>query len=225
MEDGVFHPHNTYTQTLGDCTAQLAELKALILVLEHTETGSQTLIVCDSYYCVQSYNEYLNHWKLNGFRDSKGNTIKHKILWGRVADLKDKLSCVHVVHILGHQHVRIHVAGNTLADEAAQASVAMASVAAVTRSRTRFDNEILIAVKASAAGKTLPKGYPTNYTYHISAQNVAYTMIPGVGDRVIPNEDQRLELITAAHFCTCWYTGHDNNSTATILVAWSMQTN
>ncbi|KAJ1171173.1 hypothetical protein NDU88_003043 [Pleurodeles waltl] len=22
MEDGVFHPHNTYTQTLGDCTAQ-----------------------------------------------------------------------------------------------------------------------------------------------------------------------------------------------------------
>ncbi|KAJ1143767.1 hypothetical protein NDU88_010072 [Pleurodeles waltl] len=78
MEDRVFHPHNTYTQTLGDCTAQLAELKALFLALEHTEAGSQTLIVCDSYYCVQSYNEYLYHWKLNGFRDSKGNTIKHK---------------------------------------------------------------------------------------------------------------------------------------------------
>ncbi|KAJ1199404.1 hypothetical protein NDU88_003240 [Pleurodeles waltl] len=199
LEDGVFHPHNTYTQTLGDCTAQLAELKALLLALEHTEAGSQTLIVCDSYYCVQSYNGYLNHWKLNGFRDSKGNTIKHKMLWGRVADLKEKLPCVHVVHTLGHQRVGIHVAGNTLADEAAKASVATASVAAVTRSRTRLDNEILIPVKASAAGKTLPKGYPTNYIYHISAQNVAYTTIPGVGDRVIPNEDQRLELITAAH--------------------------
>ncbi|KAJ1183121.1 hypothetical protein NDU88_008292 [Pleurodeles waltl] len=199
MEDRVFHPHNTYTQTLGDCTAQLAELKALLLALEHSEPGSQTLIVCDSYYCVQSYNEYLNHWKLNGFRDSKGNTIKHKMLWGRVADLKDKLPCVHVVHTLGHQRVGVHVAGNTLADEAAKASVATASVAAVTRSRTRLDNEILIAVKASAADKPLPKGYPTNYTYHISAQNVAYTTIPGVGDRVIPNEDHGLEPITAAH--------------------------
>ncbi|KAJ1097895.1 hypothetical protein NDU88_003011 [Pleurodeles waltl] len=157
IEDGVFHPHNTYTQTLGDCTAQLAELKALILALEHTETGSQTLIVCDSYYCVQSYNEYLNHWKLNGFRDSKVNTIKHKTLWGRVADLKVKLPCVHVVHTLGHQCVRVHVTGNTLADEAAKASVATASVAAVTRSRMRLDNEILIAVKASAAGKPLRK--------------------------------------------------------------------
>ncbi|KAJ1187715.1 hypothetical protein NDU88_004485 [Pleurodeles waltl] len=199
MEDGVFHPHNTYTQTLGDCTAQLAELKALLLALEHSEPGTQTLIVCDSYYCVQSYNEYLNHWKLNGFRDSKGNTIKHKMLWGRVADLKDKLPSVHVVHTLGHQRVEIHVAGNTLADEAAKASVATASVAAVTRSRTRLDSEILVAVKASAADKTLPKGYPTNYTYHISAQNVAYATIPGVGDRVIPNEDQRVELTTAAH--------------------------
>ncbi|KAJ1134790.1 hypothetical protein NDU88_001237 [Pleurodeles waltl] len=175
MEDGVFHPHNTYTQTLGDCTAQLAELKALLLALEHLEPGTLTLIVCDSYYCVQSYNEYLNHWKLNEFRDSKGNTIKHKMLWGRVADLKDRLPC------------------------AAKATVATASVAAVTRSRTRLDNEILLAVKASAAGKTLPKGYPANYTYHISAQNVAFATIPDVGDRVIPNEDQRLELITAAH--------------------------
>ncbi|KAJ1189734.1 hypothetical protein NDU88_006476 [Pleurodeles waltl] len=135
MEDGVFHPHSTYTQTLWDCTAQLAELKALVLALEHTEAGSQTLVVCDSYYCIQSYNEYLDHWRLNGFRDSKGNTIKHTVLWGRVADLKDKLPCVHVVHTLGHQRVGMHVAGNTLADEVAKASVATASVAAVTRSR------------------------------------------------------------------------------------------
>ncbi|KAJ1163285.1 hypothetical protein NDU88_003746 [Pleurodeles waltl] len=199
MEDGVFHPHNTYMQTLGDCTAQLADLKALILALNHTEPGCQTLIVCDSYYCVHSYNDYLNHWKLNEFRDSKGNTIKHKILWGRVADLKDKLPCVPVVHTLGHQRVGVHVTGNTLADEAAKAAVAMASVTAVTRSQTRLDNEILSAVKALAAGKSLPKGYPTNYTYHISAQNVACTTIPGVGDRVIPKEDQRLDLIKAAH--------------------------
>ncbi|KAJ1088724.1 hypothetical protein NDU88_001879 [Pleurodeles waltl] len=148
MKDGVFHPHNTYMQTLGDCTAQLAEAKALLLAHEQTEPGLLTLIVCDSYYCVQSYNDYLNHWKLNRFRDYKGNTIKHKSLWGRLADIKDKLLCVHVVHILGHRRVGVHVISNTLADDAAKSAVATASVAAVTRSQTRLDNEILTAVKA-----------------------------------------------------------------------------
>ncbi|KAJ1130737.1 hypothetical protein NDU88_009086 [Pleurodeles waltl] len=137
MEGDVFCPRYTYTKTLGDCTAQLAELKALLLALEHADPALLTLLVCDSYYCVQSFNEYLHYWKMNGFRDSKGNTIKHKMLWGKVADLKETLPKVHVVHTLGHQRFGIHVAGNTLADEAAKSAVAVATVAAVTRSSSK----------------------------------------------------------------------------------------
>ncbi|KAJ1168867.1 hypothetical protein NDU88_000779 [Pleurodeles waltl] len=37
MEGEKFCPQHTYTQTLGDCTAQLAELKALLMALEHTD--------------------------------------------------------------------------------------------------------------------------------------------------------------------------------------------
>ncbi|KAJ1153277.1 hypothetical protein NDU88_006038 [Pleurodeles waltl] len=92
MEGEVFCPRHTYTKTLGDCTAQLAELKALLLALEHAEPAILTLLVCDSYYCVQSFNEYLHYWKMNGFRDSKGNTIKHKLLWGvGVRELPNKI--------------------------------------------------------------------------------------------------------------------------------------
>ncbi|KAJ1097479.1 hypothetical protein NDU88_002597, partial [Pleurodeles waltl] len=131
--------------------------------------------------------------------DSKGNTIKHKTFRGRVADLKDKLQCVHVVYTQGHQHVGVHVICNTLADEAAKSAVATDYVAVVTHSQMKLDNEILTAVKASAEGNSIPKAYPTKYSYHISAQNVAYSTIPGVGDRMIPNEDQRLDLIKAAH--------------------------
>ncbi|KAJ1091377.1 hypothetical protein NDU88_004504 [Pleurodeles waltl] len=103
MEGDTFCPLHTFTQTLGDCTAQLAELKALLMALEHTDPAQPTLIVCDSYYCVQSFNEYLHYWYQNGFRDSKDNTIKHRLLWGKVADLKETLPNVHVVHTLGHQ--------------------------------------------------------------------------------------------------------------------------
>ncbi|KAJ1172803.1 hypothetical protein NDU88_004645 [Pleurodeles waltl] len=141
MEDNKVCPLHTFTQTLGDCTAQLAELKALLMALERTDPAQSTLIVCDSYYCVQSFNEYLHYWRQNGFGDSKGNTIKHRLLWGKVADLKETLPNVHVVHTLGHQHVGIHVAGNTLADEAAKSAVAVAAFAAVTRLSSKPDRD------------------------------------------------------------------------------------
>ncbi|KAJ1090076.1 hypothetical protein NDU88_003216 [Pleurodeles waltl] len=199
MEGEKFCPQHTYTQTLGDCTAQLAELKALLLALEHADPAIFTLLVCDSYYCVQSFNEYLHYWRLNGFRDSKGNTIKHRLLWGKVADLKETLPKVHVVHTLGHQRVGIHVAGNTLADEAAKSAVAVATVAAVTRSSSKPDTEILAAIRATADGTPYPKGFSSKYHYSMGGMLNAEVKIPGVGVRDMPIKIERPRLITAAH--------------------------
>ncbi|XP_069076173.1 uncharacterized protein [Pleurodeles waltl] len=193
-----FCPLHTYTQTLGDCTAQLAELKTLLMALEHTDPAQSTLIVCDSYYCVQSFNEYLHYWRQNGFRDSKGNTIKHRLLWGKVADLKETLPKVHVVHTLGHQRVGIHVAGNTLADEAAKPAVAVATVAAVTRSSYKPDTDTLAAIKATVDGTPYPKGFPNKYQYYMGGMLNAEVKIPDVGVRDIPNKDIRPQLIKAA---------------------------
>ncbi|KAJ1176716.1 hypothetical protein NDU88_001984 [Pleurodeles waltl] len=197
MEGEKFCPQHTYTQTLGDCTAQLAELKALLMALEHTDLTQFKLIVCDSYYCVQSFNEYLHYWCLNGFRDSKGNTIKHRLLWGKVADLKETLPKVHVVHTLGHQRVGIHVAGNTLADEAAKSAVAVATVAAVTRLSSKPDTDIMAAIKATVDGTPYPKGFPNKYQYLMGGMLNAEVKSLGVRD--IPNEDVRPQLIKAAH--------------------------
>ncbi|KAJ1191108.1 hypothetical protein NDU88_000424 [Pleurodeles waltl] len=199
MEGEKFCPQHTYTQTLGDCTAQLAELKALLMALEHTDPTQFTLIVCDSYCCVQSFNEYLHYWRLNGFRDSKGNTIKHRLLWGKLADLKETLPKVHVVHTLGHQRVGIHVAGNTLADEAAKSAVAIATVAAVTRSSSKPDTEILAAIKATVDGTPYPKGFPNKRQYFMGSMLNAEVKIPGIGVREIPNKVVRPQLINAAH--------------------------
>ncbi|KAJ1150865.1 hypothetical protein NDU88_003652 [Pleurodeles waltl] len=166
------------------------------MALEHTEPAQPTLIVCDSYYCVQSFNEYLHYQRQNGFRDSKGNTIKHRLLWGRVADLKETLPKVHVVNTLGHQRVGIHVAGNTLADEAAKSAVA---VAAVTRSSSKRYTHTLAAIKATVDGTPYPKGFPNKYPYYMGSVLNAEVKIPGVGVRDIPNKDIRPQLIKAAH--------------------------
>ncbi|KAJ1152888.1 hypothetical protein NDU88_005662 [Pleurodeles waltl] len=146
-----------------------------------------------------SFKEYLHYWRLNGFRDSKGNTIKQRLLWGKVADLKETLPNVHVVHTLGHQHVGIHVAGNTLADEAAKSAVAVATVAAVTRSSSKPDTEILAAIKATVDCMPYPKGFPNKYQYLMGSMLNAEVQIPGVGVREIPNKVVRPQLINAAH--------------------------
>ncbi|KAJ1197990.1 hypothetical protein NDU88_001834 [Pleurodeles waltl] len=199
MEVNKFCPQNTFTQTLGDCTAQLAELKVRVMALEHMDPAQLTLIACDSYCYVQSFNEYLHYWHHNGFRDSKGNSIKHKLLWGKVADLKETLPNAHVVHTLGHQHVGIQVPGNTLADEAAKSAVATAAVAAVTYSGTKPDNDIWAAVKAMTEGTPYPTSFPAKYSYYIGGFLDAEVKIPGMGIQVIPNKDMRPELIKAEH--------------------------
>ncbi|KAJ1116646.1 hypothetical protein NDU88_004852 [Pleurodeles waltl] len=135
----------------------------MVVVLEHADPVQLMLVVCDSYYYVQSFNEYLHYWHHNGFRDSKGNTIKHGLLWEKVADLKETLP--NVSDTLGHQSVGIHIAGNTLADEAVKSAVATASVAAVTCSRTKLDDETQAAVKATACPyqKHILQNIPTAY--------------------------------------------------------------
>ncbi|KAJ1154552.1 hypothetical protein NDU88_007302 [Pleurodeles waltl] len=116
-----------------------------------------------------------------------------------VADLKDTLPKVHVVHTLGHQRVGIQVAGNTLSDEAAKSAVVVATVAAVTRSSSKPDTEISAAIKATADGTPFPKGLPSKYGYCLSSALNAVVNIPGIGVRELPNKIERPRLISAAH--------------------------
>ncbi|KAJ1203819.1 hypothetical protein NDU88_007600 [Pleurodeles waltl] len=116
-----------------------------------------------------------------------------------VANLKETLPKVHVVHTLGHQRVGIHVVGNTLADEAAKSAVAIATVATVTRSSSKPDAEISAAIKATADGTPFPKGFPSKYSYCLGSMLNAVVKIPGVGVREMPNKVERPRLISAAH--------------------------
>ncbi|XP_078528170.1 uncharacterized protein LOC144805502 [Lissotriton helveticus] len=188
MVNDEFRSSVVHTQTLGDCTTQLAELRALMLALEYADPSVTTLIVSDSYYCVQSYNENLFFWIQNEFRDSKGSTIKHKMIWVRVAELKEKLPLVFVIHTLGHQRVGVHAVGNSLADEAAKSAVSKYLVAAVTRSKSKIDDDILAAVAATEKGGKYPAGFPSKYTYHLSPDKVPYVKIPDAQLKVDLND-------------------------------------
>lgn len=77
--------------------------------------------------------------------------------------------------------------------------VQTAVVAAITHSYKRVDGDIKVAVNASCTVTPLPKKYPANYSYLLSAQNIPFVRIPGVGDLMLPYSDHRPQLIIAAH--------------------------
>lgn len=121
------------------------------------------------------------------------------MLWGHGAKIKACLPLTHVIHMLSHQHVGIHVVGNSMAEEVAKATVQIAVFAAITRSSMRIDGDSMAAVNCECDSTHLRKGFPTTYSYQLSLQNIPFAHIPVVGDRVTPNSDRRLELILAAH--------------------------
>ncbi|KAJ1081596.1 hypothetical protein NDU88_001775 [Pleurodeles waltl] len=129
----------------------------------------------------------------------KATPLNTDFCGGKVPDLKETLPNVHVVHTLGHQRVGIHVAGNTLVDEAAKSAVATAAAAAVTRLSTKPDADIWAAVKATAVGTPYPKTFPAKYSYRMGDRLNAEVKILGVGVRDIPNKDIGPGLIKAAH--------------------------
>ena len=116
--------------------------------------------------------------------------------------LKDTLPHVHVQHTLGHQREGIHAVGNSAADTAAKAAVATiptVKIAAVTRSQTRIDSDILAAIGATEGSETPPEGFPQKYSYKLHSDTTPTVTIPGVGNRIIPNKISRPGIIKAAN--------------------------
>lgn len=177
------------TQSLGDSTAQLVELKAQIRALQNMDCEFPTLIVCDLFYCVQSYNEYL-HYGARMSRDSSVHSEAQAAL-GTIGKAERKpatgacYSCIESSTCWrsrcrefnggwGHQ-------GN--------------STHCCNYSSTIADGATMIAANGTCNSSALP----LKYSYKLDAQNILYAQIPGVGDRVIPNTDHRLGWILAAH--------------------------
>lgn len=61
------------------------ELKAIIYALENCDSGHKIYLSSDSEYCINSINEYLDNWLLNG----KFHKKKNKDLWERFIKSRD----------------------------------------------------------------------------------------------------------------------------------------
>ncbi|MAS00425.1 MAG: ribonuclease HI [Nitrosomonadales bacterium] len=77
------------------------EIMAVIMALETIDTQNEITIFTDSKYVQKGINEWINKWKINGWKSSNNKTVKNKDLWVQLDNLTSKLK-INWVWVKGH---------------------------------------------------------------------------------------------------------------------------
>ena len=82
--NGEPHTVDGYKYEVG-VTPNMLILLAVIAALERINRDSEITIYTDSLYFRESYERFLQSWKKNGWRTTKGEQIKNLNLWKQVS--------------------------------------------------------------------------------------------------------------------------------------------
>ena len=92
------------------------ELTAAIKALEHLPNKSKVVLTTDSKYVMQGITEWIENWKLRGWKTSNKKPVLNKELWLRL----DKLTTLHTVQwqwVRGHSGHRENEIADLLANK------------------------------------------------------------------------------------------------------------
>lgn len=107
---------------LGPTTNNLCEMEALLqsllFIKEHfADKQCEFEVLSDSEYVVRGYNERMQNWLRNGWRNSTG-PVKNLDKWKALIDLKNELNhFVKVVWVRGHNGNMLNEISDKLANE------------------------------------------------------------------------------------------------------------
>ena len=101
-----------------EATNNRMELMAPIMALKKIKTASEITIYTDSTYVKNGITEWINNWKINGWKNANKKPVKNKDLWIELDSLcKDNLITWRGVK--GHSNDKY----NNLADELATKAI------------------------------------------------------------------------------------------------------
>lgn len=103
---------------IGNTTNNRMELMAPIMALKKIKTASEITIYTDSTYVKNGITEWINNWKINGWKNANKKPVKNKDLWIELDSLcKDNL--ITWKWVKGHSNDKY----NNLADELARKAI------------------------------------------------------------------------------------------------------
>ena len=85
----------------ADTTNNRMEIMAVIMALKTLNTESKITIYTDSTYVQKGISEWIDKWKINGWRTSNKNNVKNKDLWIELDSLTSKF-IINWTWIKGH---------------------------------------------------------------------------------------------------------------------------
>lgn len=101
-----------------EATNNRMELMAPIMALKKIKTASEITIYTDSTYVKNGITEWINNWKINGWKNANKKPVKNKDLWIELDSLcKDNL--ITWKWVKGHSNDKY----NNLADELATKAI------------------------------------------------------------------------------------------------------
>ncbi|MBM4917496.1 ribonuclease H [Vibrio parahaemolyticus] len=112
------YEYSSSVRRTGGVTSQRAELLALIIALLVAGEGDN--VSSDSKYCVRGFNEWLDSWKRNAWRNSSKKPVANQDLWMLIDELKAIRPRVSVEHVAGHSGIKGNEHSDRLARQAAE---------------------------------------------------------------------------------------------------------
>lgn len=115
--------HETLPQTNN--FAELTAIQKALTILESTEDlNTDITIFTDSEYSIKCLTVWWKNWKINNWKNSKGETVKNKDLIQNIIEKMNKFSNLRLQHILSHTNkTDENSMGNHHADSLAKAGI------------------------------------------------------------------------------------------------------
>ena len=85
----------------NNTTNNRMEIMAVIMALQTVNTKNEITVFTDSTYVQKGINEWINKWKVNGWKASNKKEVKNKDLWVQLDSLVTKLQ-INWIWIKGH---------------------------------------------------------------------------------------------------------------------------
>ena len=85
----------------NNTTNNRMEIMAVIMALQTVNTKNEITVFTDSTYVQKGINEWINKWKMNGWKASNKKEVKNKDLWVQLDSLVTKLQ-INWIWVKGH---------------------------------------------------------------------------------------------------------------------------
>lgn len=115
----VEHEH---AHGVAETTNNRMEMMAVIVGLEAIKVPCNVVVITDSKYVVNAFNEgWLRSWKKNGWRTANNKPVKNLELWHRLIKATKRHNNVSFVWVQGHCGDEFNERCDRLASDAAEA--------------------------------------------------------------------------------------------------------